>query len=147
MKRNKIAPTNSNNIWECKNVTITENSNNYYYEIGDNVTMDVSEAVAIMMRLDIEGEIWNTKVDKKDIFNISPKNTLYWMSGGDEEWVLQDNYKKEWHECYLEYQQEFGLKIIGIVERSETLNDIQKEFKKYLSLATLYDFALRRGIA
>ena len=59
----------------------------------------------------------------------------------------EENYKKYWHEVQLEFQEEFGVLIISILKKSKTLKDVRTGFLKYLNLATLYNFAIEKGIA
>jgi len=143
MKQHKIA-----NSWKSNDININRLNNKHFFEIGESVTTDIAEAVAIMMRLNvISKEAWNTKINKDDLYNTKPENALYWLSGGDEEWMIEDNYTKNWHECYLDFQEEFGLTVIEIIEKAETLDDVRKGFIKYINLNILYEFALRKGIA
>ena len=148
MRREK-STINPNDVWNLqKSVNVIKNDKDYYFEIGDMITSDISEAVAIMMRFENwSDDVWNTKIEKDNLYNTKPENALYWMSGGDEEWMIENNYNKSWSECYLEYQEEFGLKIMNILEKSETLSDVRKGFMKHINLHILYEFALRRGIA
>lgn len=147
MKRQKIA-ADQKNQWTSNDINISLLDDKHYFEIGESVTTDIAEAVAIMMRLGIiNKEAWNTPINKDDLYNTKPENALYWMTGGDEEWMIENNYTKNWHECYLLFQEEFGLTIIEILEKSETLNDVRKGFIKHLNLDILYEFALRHRIA
>ena len=97
-------------------------------------------------RLKFNEEIWNINLDKIDYYNISPDKALYWLTGGDYEWKEMHNYKKTWHESSLDFQEEFGLKIINILKLSKNLNDIREMFDRHLSLPILYEFALEKEI-
>ena len=136
--RQNIKLLNSSNI-----VKITRESEHLLFEIGDETTTDVAEAVAIMMRYDVGNNIWNSHI----VINsdsVEPRRSLYWLSGGDNEWMTLENYNKPWQYCDLEFQEEFGFMIISIVKKSKTLGDIRDGFMKYLNLPTLYEFALSR---
>ena len=89
--------------------------------------------------------VWDIEFDKSQIQKIEPQKCLYWLSGGDTEWTTQENYIKPWYQVYLDYQMEYGNKIISILERSKTLRDIRNNFIKELNLPTLYEFALSKG--
>ena len=52
-----------------------------------------------------------------------------------------------WGECYLKFQEEFGILVYSIIKKSKTFKDIREGFIKYLNLATLYNFALEKEIA
>lgn len=119
-----------------------EPTNELFFEIRNEVTTDLAEAVSIMMKLDIK-DVWNIEVDHNTA--IDPEKCLYWLSGGNKEWSLLEHYNKPWVECYLDFQEEFGFMVIEIIKRSKTLRDIRNGFNKYLNLPTLYDFAISKG--
>jgi hypothetical protein len=116
-----------------------------FFEIGNELTSDLSEAVAMVMNLGINDDDFFKINFKINIKNISPDKTLYWLSGGDYEWVSKRNYNKSWFEVYLSFQEEFGLKVINIIENAETLDDVKKGFIKNLNLQTLYEYGLSKG--
>jgi hypothetical protein len=58
-----------------------------------------------------------------------------------------NNYKKAWSEISLDFQEEFGLRIISILKKSKTMRDIRDGFLKYLNLPILYEFALEKNFA
>jgi hypothetical protein len=149
MKKKKVAVMRPNNVWNSEMIKIGQDFNGYYFEIGTEVTNDLAEAVAILMRLKSKwnDEIWNIKISDVDYYNIDPSKCLYWLSGGDKEWGDGENYKKNWYESQLEFQEEFGIIIISILKKSKTLKDVRTGFLKYLNLATLYNFAIEKGIA
>jgi hypothetical protein len=78
--------------------------------------------------------------------NITPEKSLYWLSGGYKEWKSLEHYNRPWCDCYLDFQEEFGLLVISIIKRSKTLEDMRKHFIEYLNLPVLYDFALSRKL-
>lgn len=149
MKKKKVAVMRPNNVWNSEMIKIGQDFNGYYFEIGTEVTNDLAEAVAILMRLKSKwnDQIWNLEISEIDYYNIEPSKCLYWLSGGDKEWTNDENYKKYWHEVQLEFQEEFGVLIISILKKSKTLKDVRTGFLKYLNLATLYNFAIEKGIA
>lgn len=149
MKKKKVAVMRPNNVWNSEMIKIGQDFNGYYFEIGMELTNDLSEAVAILMRLKSKwnDEIWNLEISEIDYYNIDPSKCLYWLTGGDKEWGVEENYKKYWHEVQLEFQEEFGVLIISILKKSKTLRDIRTGFLKHLNLATLYNFAIEKGIA
>ncbi len=133
------SPNESNNI----RMSIEPNGQ-LFFEVGSDITTDVSEAVAIMMRRNIDESIWNKSV-LINYEDIEPRRSLYWLSGGDSEWMTFRNYNIPWHECDLEFQEEFGFMVISILKKSKTLGDIRDGFIQYLNLPILYDFALDKG--
>lgn len=148
MKKKKVAVLKPNNIWDSELIKISNDYNNYYFEIGKEVTMDLAEAVAILMRMNYKSneEIWNLKVNTINLYEIEPSRCLYWLSGGDDEWSNGNNYKKEWVDVYLDFQEEFGVIVLSILKKSETLDDIRNGFIKHLNLPRLYDFAISKQI-
>lgn len=120
----------------------TEINGQLFFEIGNEITTDIAEAVAMMMRNPrIDKSLWNREFTI-DINSIEPKRAIYWLSGGDEEWITLPHYNKPWNLCDLDYQQEFGLLVMSILRKSKNLGDIRDGFINHLSLPTLYEFAL-----
>ena len=116
-----------------------------FFEIENELTSDLSEAIAIIINKGIiDGNFWKTTFNI-NMSNISPDKTLYWLSGGDREWITRTNYSKSWSDVYLSYQEEFGMVVFNIVNKSKTFGDIRKEFLKKLNLPTLYEFSLEKG--
>ena len=116
-----------------------------FFEIENELTSDLSEAIAIIINKGInDGNFWKTTFNI-DMNNISPDKTLYWLSGGDKEWITRTHYSKSWSDVYLTFQEEFGMVIFNIVSKSKTFGDIRKEFVKKLNLPTLYEFSLEKG--
>ena len=86
-------------------------------------------------------------IEEIDYYNITPEKSLYWLSGGEIEWKIMSNYKKTWIDSSLLYQEEFGMRVISILKKSKTMNDVRNGFLKYLNLPILYEFALENEIA
>lgn len=147
MKKKKVAVLRPNNVWESEQINISKIADNYYFEIGSELTADLGEAVAIMMRMKSKwnDEVWNLSISDVDYYNIDPSKAIYWLSGGDDEWCDGENYRKYWHECQLDFQEEFGVIIISILKNSKTLKDIRSGFLKHINLATLYNFAIDKS--
>lgn len=124
------------------NFKITQNE--IYFQIGYQITNDVAEAVSIMMKiLNDNDPIWNVKIKNK---NINVYNILYWLSGGDDEWIDLRNYNKHWNDCYHIYELEFKETINEIIDSSIILNDIKEKFNKKLNMFKMYDFALSNNL-
>lgn len=148
MRKKKVDVLRPNNIWDSDVIKISKDYDDYYFEIGKEVTNDIAEAVSIMMRNYRQNDaIWDLSISDIDYYNIKPSKCLYWLSGGDNEWIKNRiNYKKNWFECELEFQEEFGIIVISILKKSKTLSDIRVGFIKYLNLPTLYNFAIEKNI-
>jgi hypothetical protein len=150
MKRKRITleKQQEKEILNQRELKMTKEGNEYFFEIGQEMTSDVAEAVSILMRkVDWNDPIWNTAIDKKVIYeNITPEKSLYWLSGGYKEWKSLENYNRPWCDCYIHFQEEFGLTILNSVNRSKTLGDIREYFIENLNLPVLYDFALSKDL-
>lgn len=129
-------------------VIITKESDEYFFEIDREITSDVAEAVSILMsKVEWNDPIWKTKIDIDIIYeNITPCKSLFWLSGGYSEWRTMKHYNTPWCNCYLDFQEEFGFLVVGIVRKSKTLSDIRDGFVKYLNLPVIYNFAISRDM-
>ena len=140
-KQNVRVITDSNVVRISEEVT-----GQIFFEIGNDITTDIAEAVAMMMRNSrIDSSLWEKQLNF-NLETIAPEKSLYWLSGGDNEWITLQNYNTPWNKCYLEFQEEFGFMIISILKKSKTLGDIRDGFIKYLNLPVLYELALSRNL-
>jgi hypothetical protein len=147
MRRKKVALQVRGNcaVFNEGVLRISKEENVYYFEIGNEITCDVAEAVAIMMRkVDWGSSVWDLNLEFTNLDNISPERTLFWLSGGYTEWRNLDNYNRPWCDCYLDFQEEFGGLVYNIAKRTKSLREIRENFIKYLNLPTLYEFALSK---
>lgn len=150
MKKKKVAEMIEYNIWFDQSVKIGSNNEEYLFEVGSKTTNDLAEGVVLLMKFkkyDQNDQFWKIEIENINYYNISPDKSLYWLSGGDYEWREMNNYKKTWHDSSIMFQEQFGMKIINILKKSKTLNDIRVEFLNNLDLMTLYEFALENEIA
>lgn len=149
MKRRKLAlkAVGKNDVYNNGIVRVTKEEDIYFFEIGNELTSDLAEAVALLMRkLDWNDELWNMILEDINIDNITPEKSLFWLTGGYTEWRTLENYNKPWCDCYLDFQEEFGLLIFNIVKRTKSLKEIRNNYYKYLNLPILYDFALSKNM-
>jgi hypothetical protein len=147
MRKKRFPKSNSVRVLTESNIIrIGEEINGQlFFEIGSEITTDIAEAVAIMMRVpNIDDLIWNKELPF-DVENIDPKKTLYWLSGGDKEWITLQNYNQPWSKCVLEFQEEFGFMVLSIIGKAKKLKDIRDGYIKYLNLPVLYEFALSQN--
>lgn len=128
-------------------IRVSKEKNEWFFEIGKELTTDIGEAVAVLIRsCDNTNQIWNIEIGDINIEHITPKKSLFWLTGGDKEWRTMEYYNTPWCDCYLDFQTEFGLKIINIIKKSKTLGDIRDYYIEYLNLPILYDFALSKNL-
>ena len=151
MKRRKLAlkSAGKNDVYNSTIVRITKEEDTYFFEIGNELTSDVAEAVALLMRkVDWNDEIWNLDLEGINLNaeNITPEKALFWLTGGSSEWRTLENYNRPWCDCYLDFQEEFGMLIFNIVKRNKKLKEIRSCYSKYLSLPILYDFAISKNM-
>ena len=146
-KRVEIKSKGSKVIYSSEFINISKENEEYFFEVGNQLTNDIAEAVSILMRkIDWSSEIWNLEINDIVTENISPEKSLYWLTGGYDEWQSLENYNKPWSEYYLDFQEEFGMLIVNIIKKSKTLKDIRDKFMKFLNLPTLYDFAISKNM-
>ena len=132
-------------IYDNNTIIISREGNEWFFEIGKELTTDLGEAVSLLLRnCDASDQVWKTEIKEMNIDNISPEKSLYWLTGGEKEWKTLEHYNRPWCDCYLDFQEEFGLLVISIIKRSKTLEDMRKHFIEYLNLPVLYDFALSK---
>jgi hypothetical protein len=144
MKKRKEAQDNKN---EFNKNLFEYNSVESCFEIGADVTEDVAEAVAILMiKAEPNHPIWETELKNINVEELTPEKSLFWLSGGTKEWQNLEHYNRPWCDAYLEFQEEFGMLIVNIVKKAKKLKDVRDKFNKYLSLPTLYDFAISRNM-
>jgi len=134
-------------LYATNKIIISELNGGLYFEIGQETTDDIAEAVSILMskQIDEDDPIWKKEIKNLDIV-IAPEKSLFWLSGGYKEWNSLANYNSPWGECFLDFQEEFGLSVLNCVRGSKNLKEIRDFFIKYLNLATMYDFALSRNL-
>lgn len=149
MRRKKFAVDSKiHNLYTDNVVRISKDQNGHYFEIGKELTTDIGEAVALLMR---QKEMWNDPIWDMEIKGvsyeeISPEKALFWLTGGYAEWRTLEHYNRPWCDCYLEFQEEFGILIVNIIKRSKKLKDIRDNFIKYLNLPVLYDYAIKKDL-
>ena len=149
MKRRKVTlkTVGKNDVYNDGIVRVTKEENVYFFEIGNELTSDGAEATALLMRkFDWDNAIWDLELEDIDVENITPEKSLFWLTGGYSEWRTLENYNKPWCDCYLDFQEEFGILIFNIVKRTKKLKEIRDNYYKYLNLPILYDFAISKNM-
>lgn len=151
MKKRRVAlkteQRRGNDVYNDNIIRISKEGKEYFFEIGKELSVDIAEAVTILMRkTEWDNPVWD--VELKDVVTeeITPEKSLFWLTGGYSEWRTLEHYNKPWCDCYLDFQEEFGFLIVNIVKRSKKLKDIRDNFVKYLNLPTLYDFAMSKNM-
>jgi hypothetical protein len=148
MKRKKVLVENVGDlVFTDRLVRVTKFENKYFFEIGKEITSDLGEAVAILMRNNTENNsIWELEIDEEMSIEIDPEKALFWLTGGYKEWKSLENYNKPWSDCYIDFQEEFGFIIFNSIKKSKKIKDIKKAYLKYLNLPILYDFAISKDL-
>ena len=147
MKKRKLAIEElSEVVFSDEKIKINKLGETFIFEIGKETTTDIAEGVAIMMKMiDNNHKIWDFEFEINED-KITPEKSLYWLTGGHTEWKQLEHYEKTWSDCYLIFQEEFGISIMNIIKKSKKLKDIREEFKRCLNLPTIYDFALSQNL-
>ena len=91
-------------------------------------------------------KLWDTKITKEMKKNIDIKNALYWLSGGDVEWIDNNIYNIKWENCYSLFIQKFEKKLLYINEQVTTLGECKEKLIQELSLPIIYEFALKNKL-
>jgi hypothetical protein len=148
MKRKKeLLKSELDSVFVSKKLVIKKEGNEWFFEIGKEMTNDLSEAVTIMMRVcKPDDSAWDIEVNNTNIENITPEKSLFWLTGGKQEWRNLENYNRPWCDCYLDFQEEFGFMIIKIIKDSKKLSEVRDGFIKYLNLPIIYDFAMSKNL-
>ena len=97
MKRRKLAlkTVGKNDVYNNGIVRVTKEEDSYFFEIGNELTSDISEAVALLMRkVDWNDGIWDMELEDINTDNITPEKSLFWLTGGYTEWRTLENYNK-----------------------------------------------------
>lgn len=147
MKKRKLAIEElSEVVFSDEKIKINKQKETFIFEIGKETTTDIAEGVAIMMKMiDNNHKIWDFEFEINED-KITPEKSLYWLTGGHTEWKQLEHYEKTWSDCYLIFQEEFGISIMNIIKKSKKLKDIREDFKRCLNLPTIYDFALSQNL-
>lgn len=133
-------------------INIEIEGNKTYFEVIDSSgilhTYDVAEGVAAMMMCGhyVDEQIWKTPLTEKDKKEISVTKALYWLTGGNDEWIEISNYSMDWHEASLIFKKQYGGKITRIIRTANTLQDIRTKFEEYFNLSDLYEFAIKNDM-
>lgn len=149
MRRKKLAlKREHNDSFDNNVVKVNVDNSDYFFEIGKEVTNDIAEAVAILMRKDalVNDPIWNMDIKNIKYENITPEKSLFWLTGGYTEWRTLEHYNRPWCDCYLDFQEEFGFLVVNIIKRSKKMKDVRDNFIRHLNLPVLYDFAMSKGM-
>jgi len=148
MKKRKVVTMKPFNILDNEDIKISKYQDDFLFDINGKITDDVAEAVAIMIYQNIpnNSKAWSTNIKNVDLFEIDPKRSLYWLSGGDIDWS-SNNYRKEWHECVGEFSEKFSEIVFEMVQQSKNMLELREKFQKDLNITILYEFALENKIA
>lgn len=148
MKNKRKLKGNLLNITDVDDIAINKYEDGYFFEIGTENATDIAEAVSILMKkVDGGNIIWDMEIESFNLEITYPEKSLFWLSGGEEEWESLLHYQTPWAECYPLFVEKFGFIIRAIVKDAKKLRDIKEKFEEYLNLPILYEFALKEKIA
>lgn len=156
MKKNKMTLSNENIIIESSVFNLYKEKNNdlYYFEsfhknLNHFLSIDYLESVSALMKLKELHDfdlLWDIEITDEMRNNIDIKKSLYWLSGGDREWITSKIYNTTWSDSSHLFLEEFEEMIEDINKKCNTLGETRDEFIKYMNLPTLYEFGLKKGI-
>ena len=116
-----------------------------YLEKIESAVIDIDVDLSSLDEEELYETLWDFEFEI-DEDKITPEKSLYWLTGGHTEWKQLEHYEKTWYDCYLIFQEEFGISIMNIIKKSKKLKDIREEFKRCLNLPIIYDFALSQNL-
>ncbi len=80
-KRDVIKSENSDLLFTNHRVSIFKSKDDWYFEIGKEVTKDLAEAVTILMKTNgITEDIWNIEIKNVNLDEISPSRSLFYLN-------------------------------------------------------------------
>jgi len=135
-----------------KKINIEKENYKTYFEVIDSTgilhTYDVAEGVAAIMMCEhsIDDNMLDILITEKDKKEISVSKALYWLTGGNNEWINSNNYKVDWHDASEIYKKKYGGQITRIVRKAKTIGDIKEKFEQNFNLVDLYEFAIENDL-
>ena len=156
MRKNKQLVLSDNNlIMEKSKISIYRENNNLYFFESNNpnlnyfLSIDYLESVSALMKLkdmyDFD-TLWDIKITDEMRINVNYNKSLYWLTGGDREWVTSKVYNTTWSESSDLFLKEYGSILEDINIKCDNLGEVRDEFLKYMNLPTLYEFGLSKNI-
>jgi hypothetical protein len=145
MKRRKQADCSETMVHDSPRVKVHSLGDTLIFEVDEDVTQDVAEAVSMIMHNRIEGSFWSIPTDGLAEL-VDPERALYWLSGGDREWSLLEHYSQPWPSCSQDFRDKWSETVTRIVMQSKTLADIRAGFRRELTLHRIYDWCISRGL-
>ena len=144
MKRRRNVIEKEKILWRNNKVSIINIEGQIIFEIRDYTTVDLVEAVVLMANISVKDDVWSLSTNNFDK-NIDPEKSLYWLSGGDSEWMTLEHYSESWYNLHQDFSIKWSPIINSIVSESKNLAEIKEELEKRLNLAIIYDWAISRG--
>lgn len=146
MRRRKTLLEKEEMLYSGSNFRIINEGNQVIFEVGTFTTLDLAEAIALMIRLDIDENdpVWSLSINIFDK-NVFPEKSLYWLSGGDSEWITLEHYSDSWFNCLFDFCSKWSSDIQHAVDKASTLGDIRHYFINQLSLIRIYEWAISKG--
>lgn len=111
-------------------------------------TDDPVEATAAFMRsrtLMANAGIWDLPLLEEHLAACDISAVLYWLSGGDREWLFGVNYRVKWHTAEEHIVDEFGEHLLYCVGRARTMRELRDVLAKNFPLSVFYELMLERG--
>ena len=142
-------------IYKKGNISVEKTKDGLLFNLNSQVindsyieTTDYLTATAMAMRvnnLESDRKFWNIKLINK-YENINLEKTLYWLSGGKNEWNINKVYKHKWEDVKDIFLYKYSDKLLEIIKKSRTLGDLKRGFKRFLNLQEIYEFSLTNNL-
>lgn len=111
-------------------------------------TVDPAEAAAALMRsayLAGNKELWHLAVTESDLDLVHTRNVLYWLTGGDREWMFGTNYKVKWDRAADVFEDALADRVLYAVQSCSTLGELRDSLQRNFKLLETYELMLENN--
>lgn len=111
-------------------------------------TVDPAEAAAALMRstyLQCNKELWSLAIADRDIDLVQARNVLYWLTGGDREWMFGTNYKVKWDRAGDMFEDALADRVLYAVHSCTTLGELRDSLQQNFKLLETYELMLENN--
>jgi hypothetical protein len=113
-------------------------------------TLDPVEAVAALLRwpaVENVARLWDIPLAEAHVTHFDAAAAVYWLSGGDREWLHGSHYTVKWRAVRDELEQAYAPRLARALADCYTLGDVRAALLAEFSLLDFYERMLSRGMA
>jgi hypothetical protein len=142
--KNAVETELKNLIYESDNMSLYRINNALHLFGGHSLNInDVFEIMIWGIKNNMDDDFWNTKITSADKDEARSINLIYWLTGGDGMWRIDNNiWKNDWTKMYTVFLDRFDTKIMKIAQSAKTLGDLKNKVKNKLSCEDFYEYGL-----